>query len=56
MAQSAGGFDSTQSASGCTGAQSTAKWAYPTPEVTGRSREDPTPEGQRPRGVTHVPG
>ena len=55
MAQSAGGFDSTQSAGGCTGAQSAAKWGYPMSEVTGRSREDPTPERQHPRGVSPRP-
>ena len=31
---------------------STAKRSYPMSEVTGRSREDPMPEGQWPRGVT----
>ena len=29
-----------------------AERSYPTSEVRGRSREDPMPKGQRPRGVT----
>ena len=29
--------------------------SYPTSEVRGRSREDPMPEGRRPRGVTPCP-
>ena len=33
----------------------TAERSYPTLEVRGRSREDPMPEGQRPRGVTPRP-
>ena len=36
----------------CDGAQSMAERSYPTSEVRGRSREDPMPEGRRPRGVT----
>ena len=35
--------------------RSAAKRSYPTPEVRGRSREDPVPEGQRPRGFTPRP-
>ena len=35
-----------------TGMLSAAERSYPTSEVRGRSREDPMPEGQRPRGVT----
>ena len=31
---------------------SMAERSYPTSEVRGRSREDPTPEGRWPRGVT----
>ena len=30
-------------------------WAFPTSEVRGRSREDPMPEGRRPRGITPRP-
>ena len=37
---------------GCDGVQSTAERSYPTPEVRSRSREDPIPEGRRPRGAT----
>ena len=33
----------------CDNAQSMGKRSYPTSEVRGRSREDPTPEGQWPR-------
>ena len=33
-------------------ALSSAERSYPTSEVRGRSREDPMPEGRRPRGVT----
>ena len=29
--------------------------SYPTSKVRGRSREDPMPEGRRPRGVTPRP-
>ena len=32
-----------------------AERSYPTFEVRGRSREDPMPEGWRPRGVTQRP-
>ena len=39
-----------------THAKSAADRSYPTSEVRGRSQEDPMPEGQRPRGVTHVQG
>ena len=35
-----------------TGALSVAERSYPTSKVRGRSREDPMPEGPRPRGVT----
>ena len=35
-----------------TSALSTAERSYPTSDVRGRSREDPMPEGQWPRGVT----
>ena len=38
-----------------TGALSAAERSYPMSEVRGRSREDPMPEGQRPRGVTPRP-
>ena len=38
-----------------TGALSAAKRSYPTSEVRGRRREEPRPEGQRPRGVTQRP-
>ena len=38
-----------------TGALSAAKRSYPTSEVRGRSREDPMPKGQWPRGVTPLP-
>ena len=38
-----------------TGALSMAERSYPTSEVRGRSREDPMPEGWRPRGVTPRP-
>ena len=38
-----------------TGTLSAAERSYPTLEVRGRSREDPMPEGQRPRGVTPRP-
>ena len=38
-----------------TGALSAAKSSHPTSKVTGRSREDPMPEGQRPRGVIPRP-
>ena len=34
---------------------SAAARSYPTSEIRGRSREDPMPEGQRPRGVTPRP-
>ena len=34
---------------------SAAERSHPTSEVRGRSREDPMPEGQRPRGVTPRP-
>ena len=37
------------------GALSVAKRSHPTSEVRGRSREDPMPEGRRPRGVTPCP-
>ena len=33
-------------------AASRAERSHPTSEVRGRSREDPIPEGRRPRGVT----
>ena len=33
----------------------TAKRSYPTSEIRGRSWEDPTPKGRRPRGVTPCP-
>ena len=35
-----------------TSALSVAERSYPTSEVTGRSWEDPMPEGRRPRGIT----
>ena len=35
--------------------QSTAERSHPTSKVRGRSREDPMPEGLRPRGVTPRP-
>ena len=38
-----------------TGTLSAAKRSYPTSEVRGRSREEPIPEGQRPRGITPCP-
>ena len=38
-----------------TGAFSAAKRSYPMSEVSGRSREDPMPEGRRPRGATPRP-
>ena len=38
-----------------TSALSAAERSYPMSEVRGRSREDPMPEGQRPRGVTPCP-
>ena len=38
-----------------TGTLSAAERSYPMSEVRGRSREDPMPEGQRPRGVTPRP-
>ena len=38
-----------------TGALSAAERSYPKSEVRGRSREDPVPEGRRPRGVTLRP-
>ena len=38
-----------------TGTLSAAKRSYPTSEVRGRSREDPIPKGQRPRGITPCP-
>ena len=38
-----------------TGAFSAAKRIYPMSEVSGRSREDPMPEGWWPRGVTPRP-
>ena len=41
--------------SAATGALSAAERSYPTSEVRGRSREDPMPEGRRPRGVTPRP-
>ena len=42
-------------AGGCNSAHSAAERSYPTSEVRGRSREDPMPEGRRPRGVTPRP-
>ena len=36
-------------------AHSTAERSYPTSEIRDTSREDPMPEGQRPRGVTPLP-
>ena len=42
-------------AEAATGALSVAERSYLTSEVWGRSREDPLPEGQRPRGVTPRP-
>ena len=44
-----------QARAAMTGTLSTAKRSYPMSEVRGRSREDPMPEGQRPRGVTSRP-
>ena len=41
--------------SSATGALSAAERRHPTSEVKGRSREDPMPEGWRPRGVTPRP-
>ena len=38
-----------------TGALSPGERSYPTSEVRGRSREDPMPEEQWPRGVTPRP-
>ena len=38
-----------------TGALSMAERSYSTAEVRGRSREDPMPKGQRPRGLTPHP-
>ena len=38
-----------------TGALSAAERSLPTSEVGGRSREDPMPVGQQPRGVTPCP-
>ena len=38
-----------------TGALSAADRSYPTSDVRGRSREDPMPEGRRPRGATPSP-
>ena len=38
-----------------TGALSAAVRSYPASEVRGRSREDPMPEGRRPRGITPRP-
>ena len=38
-----------------TGAFKPAKRSYPTSEVGSRNREDPMPEGRRPRGVTPRP-
>ena len=40
---------------GCNSTHSSAKRSYPTSEVKGRSREDPRPEGQRPRRVAPRP-
>ena len=37
---------------GCNGKHSVAERSYPTSEDRGRSRENPMPEGQQPRGVT----
>ena len=42
------------SAGGCDRA-SAAERSHPTSKVRGRSREDPMPKGQRPRGVTPRP-
>ena len=39
-------------AAAATSTLSSAERSYPTYEVRGRSREDPIPEGWRPRGVT----
>ena len=44
-----------QAQAAATGAPSAAERSYPTSEVRGRSREDPMPEGWRPRGVTPRP-
>ena len=38
-----------------TGTLSVAERSHPTSEIRGRSREDPMPEGWRPRGVTARP-
>ena len=38
-----------------TGALTTAERSYPTSKIRGRSREDPMPEGRRPRGGTPRP-
>ena len=38
-----------------TGTLSAAERCFPTSEVRGRSREDPMPEGRRPRGATPCP-
>ena len=35
---------------------SVSERSYPSSEVRGRSRKDPVPEGQWPRGVTAGPG
>ena len=54
--QSAGGCDgSAKAQAAATGALSAAKRSHPTSEVRSRSREDPMPEGRRPRGVTPSP-
>ena len=45
----------THSAGGCDGAHGEAERSYPTSEARGRSREDPMPEGRRPRGVIQCP-
>ena len=37
-----------------TSAFSVAERSYPMSEVRGRSRENPTPEGRQPRGLTPV--
>ena len=42
-------------AAAATGAISVAERSYSTFEIRGRSREDPMPEGRRPRGATPRP-
>ena len=48
-------IDGAQSTGSCDEAQSAAERKYPTSEIRGRNREDPMPEGRRPRGATPRP-